>query len=77
MAECAFAHRAGPLALGAGTLPRWQASEQYLTGSRFLAQALRQLISRPQCALGLVGSLPMLPLKPWRDARPATRPGWR
>jgi hypothetical protein len=59
-------HRAGALPLGAGALPRLQASEQYLTSFQFLAQALRQLIARPQCSQGLVGSAALLPLKPWR-----------
>ena len=32
-----------------------QASEQYFTDSQFFAQALRQVISRPQTAQGLLG----------------------
>jgi hypothetical protein len=48
-------------------LPHRQASEQYLTSSRFFAQALRQLIGRPQCAQGLVGTAALLPLKAGAD----------
>ncbi len=40
-----------------------QASEQYLTCSQFLAQALRQLMGRPQTAQGLLGRWALLPLK--------------
>jgi hypothetical protein len=50
--------------LDAGTLPRRQASEQYLTSSQFLAQALRQHMGRPQRAQALVGSAALLPWKP-------------
>lgn len=60
----AAAYRAGRLALGAGTFPLRQALEQYFTSSQFLAQALRQLMGRPQRAQGLVGSAALLPLKP-------------
>ena len=41
-----------------------QASEQYLTSSQFLAQLLRQVISRPQATQILLGSDALLPLKP-------------
>jgi hypothetical protein len=44
-------------------LPR-QASEQNFTSSQFFAQALRQLMSRPQAWQGLLGRLDLLPLKP-------------
>jgi hypothetical protein len=60
--------RADPLALAAGTLPGLQASKQCLTLSRFFAQALRRLIGRPPFARGLVDSVTLLPLKPWRGA---------
>jgi hypothetical protein len=40
-----------------------QASEQYFTSFQFLAQFLRQLISRPQIAQILVGNEDLLPLK--------------
>ena len=40
------------------------ASEQYLTSSQFLAQLLRQVISRPQTMQVLLGSDALLPLKP-------------
>ena len=40
------------------------ASEQYLTSSQFLAQLLRQVISRPQTTQVLLGSDALLPLKP-------------
>ena len=40
-----------------------QASEQYFTASQFLAQLLRQLMSRPQAVQGLLGSEALLPLK--------------
>ena len=40
------------------------ASEQYLTSSQFLAQLLRQVISRPQTMQILLGSDALLPLKP-------------
>lgn len=59
------AYRAGRLALGPGTLPRRQASEQYFTSSQFLAQVLRQLIKRPQFTQGFVGNAALFPLKPW------------
>ena len=45
-------------AIHACTLPlraRRQASEQYLTESQLAAQALRQVMSRPQCWHGLLG----------------------
>ena len=46
----------------AGSL-RWrQASEQYSTCSQFLAQALRQVISRAHTLHGLLGKLRLLPL---------------
>jgi len=48
---------------GTGTLPRRQASEQYLTSGQFFAQALRQLIGRLQWAQGFEGSAVLLPLK--------------
>jgi len=47
----------------AGTLPRRQASEQYLTSGQFFAQALRQLIGLLQWAQGFEGSAALLPLK--------------
>jgi hypothetical protein len=40
-----------------------QASEQYFTLSQFLAQALRQVISRPQTVQGLLGRKLLLPRK--------------
>jgi hypothetical protein len=40
-----------------------QASEQYNTCSQFLAQALRQVMSRPHALQGLLGKLCLLPLK--------------
>ena len=40
------------------------ASEQYFTSSQFLAQLLRQVISRPQTMQVLLGSDALLPLKP-------------
>ena len=43
------------------------ASEQYLTSSQFLAQLLRQVISRPQTTQVLLGSDALLPLKPMRQ----------
>ena len=49
-------------------LPR-HASEQYLTSSQFLAQLLRQVISRPQTMQILLGSDALLPLKPIVQAR--------
>ena len=42
------------------------AFEQYLTSSQFLAQLLRQVMSRPQATQGLLGSDALLPLKPMR-----------
>jgi hypothetical protein len=48
MAQGAAVHRADGLAPAAATLPRRQASEQNRTSSQFFAQALRQLIGRPQ-----------------------------
>ena len=45
------------------------ASEQYLTSSQFLAQLLRQVISRPQTAQVLLGSDALLPLKPLKTMR--------
>ena len=50
------------------------ASEQYKTRSQFLAQALRQVMSRPHTVQGLLGRLCLLPLKEvfmgllWREA---------
>ena len=41
-----------------------QASEQYFTSAQFLAQLLRQVISRPQVTQILLGKLALLPLKP-------------
>ena len=41
-----------------------QASEQYLTSAQFLAQLLRQVISRPQVTQILLGSDDLLPLNP-------------
>jgi hypothetical protein len=41
---------------------RRQASEQYLTCSQVRAQRLRQVISRPQAAQGLLGSESLFPL---------------
>lgn len=46
-----------------------QASEQYLTASQFFAQALRQLMGRPQTAQGLLGRWALLPLKSFFTAR--------
>jgi len=40
-----------------------QASEQYSTCSQFLAQALRQVMSRPHALQRLLGKLCLLPLK--------------
>ena len=40
-----------------------QRSEQYLTSSQFFAQALRQLMGRPQTTQGLLGRWALLPLK--------------
>lgn len=40
-----------------------QASEQYFTSAQFLAQLLRQVISRPQVTHILLGSDDLLPLK--------------
>jgi hypothetical protein len=37
-------------------------SEQYLTSAQFLAQALRQVMSRPHCVHGLLGRDDLLPL---------------
>jgi len=42
-----------------------QASEQYFTSAQFLAQLLRQTMSRPQTRQGLLGSEALLPLKPF------------
>ena len=44
-----------------------QASEQYLTSAQFLAQLLRQVISRPQVTQILLGSDDLLPLNPLRS----------
>ena len=41
---------------------RRQASEQYFTCAQFFAHRLRQVISRPQVAQGLLGSEALLPL---------------
>ena len=40
------------------------ASEQYFTSAQFLAQLLRQVISRPQATQCLLGRVALLPLKP-------------
>ena len=40
------------------------ASEQYFTSAQFLAQLLRQVISRPHATQGLLGSADLFPLKP-------------
>jgi hypothetical protein len=40
-----------------------QASEQYSTSAQFLAQALRQVMVRPQTAQSLEGKACLLPLK--------------
>ena len=40
------------------------ASEQYFTSAQFLAQLLRQVISRPQARQTLLGSAALLPLNP-------------
>jgi len=50
-----------------GYPPRHRA-EQYLTDSQQRAQALRQLIGRPQRTQGLLGSEALLPRKPRRSA---------
>ena len=50
--------------LGVAFLLLRQAAEQYLTSAQFLAQALRQVMSRPQAWQGLLGRLALLPLKP-------------
>jgi hypothetical protein len=42
---------------------RRQASEQTFTSSQFFAQALRQLMGRPQTTQGLLGRWALLPLK--------------
>ena len=47
-----------------------QASEQYFTSAQFLAQLLRQTMSRPQTKQGLLGSAALLPLKPFDVAMP-------
>ena len=47
-----------------------QASEQYFTSAQFLAQLLRQTMSRPQTWQGLLGSPALLPLKPFGAAIP-------
>ena len=47
-----------------------QASEQYFTSAQFLAQLLRQTMSRPQTKQGLLGSAALLPLKPVAAAMP-------
>ena len=51
---------------GAGDLGLFarQASEQYFTSAQFLAQLLRQVISRPQVTQILLGKPALLPLKP-------------
>ena len=46
-----------------GTFLARQASEQYFTSAQFLAQLLRQVMSRPQATQGLLGSAALLPLK--------------
>ena len=43
-------------------LPALHLSEQYKTCSQFFAQALRQVISRPQVLQGLLGRFCLLPL---------------
>ena len=43
-------------------MPALHLSEQYKTCSQFFAQALRQVISRPQVLQGLLGRLCLLPL---------------
>ena len=40
-----------------------QRSEQYFTSCQFFAQARRQLIARPHCTHGLLGSACLLPRK--------------
>ena len=45
------------------------ASEQYLMSPQFLAQLLRQVISRPQTMQILLGSAALLPLKPLKTMR--------
>jgi hypothetical protein len=47
-----------------------QASEQYFTSAQFLAQLLRQTMSRPQTRQGLLGSAALLPLKQFGAAMP-------
>ena len=47
-----------------------QASEQYFTSAQFLAQLLRQTMSRQQTWQGLLGSPALLPLKPFGAAMP-------
>ena len=47
-----------------------QASEQYFTSAQFLAQLLRQTMSRPQTWQGLLGSPALLPLKLFGAAIP-------
>lgn len=42
-----------------------QACEQYFTSAQFLAQLLRQVISRPQATQGLLGKADLLPLNPF------------
>jgi hypothetical protein len=46
-----------------------QASEQYFTSAQFLAQLLRQVISRPQTTQILLGSAALLPLNPTTQTR--------
>jgi hypothetical protein len=41
-----------------------QASEQYFTSLQFLAQLLRQTMSRPQTKQGFEGNDALLPLNP-------------
>ena len=52
----------GVLGAGGAFLAR-HASEQYFTSAQFLAQLLRQVMSRPQATQGLLGSAALLPLK--------------
>jgi hypothetical protein len=58
-----YGFRFAPGALPGPCLPARQASEQYFTSCQFLAQLLRQVMSRPQARQGLLGKDDLLPLK--------------
>ena len=69
---CGIAHR---LSFEGLTCPRRarQASEQWRTSSQLRAQALRQVIGRPQTAQGLLGRKDLLPRCPLMGPPPACR----